>query len=51
MQLKLLPSSVMQVLLAETFPGHEHGFARAVGMPLGWESPGSQGKEQDMPQG
>lgn len=31
MQLKLLPSPVMQLLLRETFPGREHGFAGGVG--------------------
>lgn len=45
MQLKLLPSPVMQLLLKQTFPGREHGAAE---MHLGWDSPGSQGKEQKM---
>lgn len=51
MQLKLLPSPVMQVLLTETFPGHEQGFASragAAGMHLGWDNPGSQGKGHYM---
>lgn len=54
MQLELLPSPVTQLLLAETFPGREHGFARGAGTSQSCsDTPGVgqawlQGKELNM---